>query len=328
MSGCWSRMWTSATSVRRRRVASPSRRCSARTAAASGVPIRSSTPGIARRTARSRRGSARASEAGRRAASPAATRAAEASSASGGRPSASRRDLANGAAPCRAAARMAVRATSSSSSSTSRRSASSNGRGSLSARRAASRRVRRPRAPSSADHRLEERLRRLEALLAQAGEHRHHRRADREVGEVAEVPQPRERVHVGVAREVEERLGPDLEVGIVQQRLHPRQDRPVARLVQDPEGATAHLGVRVLEQAAHRGVGRGRVAADGHHVEGVQDLLRVHSLEPGGEHLGRLPVEHLRRGAIGVEAVLLQALAQRGHVATVRPRGQDAATGR
>ena len=173
------------------------------------------------------------------------------------------------------------------------------------------------------DHRLEERLRRLEPLLAQAGEHRHHRRADREVGEVAEVRQPRERVHVGVAREVEERLGPHLEVGIVQQRLDPRQDRPVARLVQDPEGPTAHLGVRVLEQAAHRGVGRGRVAADGHHVEGVQDLLRVHSLEPGGEHLGRLPVEHLGRGAIGVEAVLLQALAQRGHVAPVRPRGQD-----
>ena len=69
-------------------------------------------------------------------------------------------------------------------------------------------------------------------------------------------------------------------------------------------------------------MGSGRVAADGHHVEGVEDLLRVHSLEAGGEHLGRLPVEHLRRGAIGVEAVLLQALAQRGHVAPVRPRGQ------
>ena len=67
---------TSATRIRRRRVASPSRRCSARTATASSVPIRSSTHGIARRTARTRRGSARAREAGRRAASPAATRAA------------------------------------------------------------------------------------------------------------------------------------------------------------------------------------------------------------------------------------------------------------
>ena len=64
-------------------------------------------------------------------------------------------------------------------------------------------------------HRLEEGLRRLETLLAQAGEHRHHRRAHGEVGEVTEVREPRERVHVGVAREVEERLGPDLEVRIL-----------------------------------------------------------------------------------------------------------------
>ena len=177
--------------------------------------------------------------------SPAATRAAAASSARGGRPSRPRRELANGAAPCRAAARIAVRATSSSSSSTSRRSASSNGRGSLSARRAASRRVRRPAAPSSAT---------IDSKSGCAASRRSSpRRAStattaartEKSGKSPRSRRPRERVHVGVAREVEERLGPHLEVGIAQQRLDPRQDRPVARLVQDREGAAAHLGVRV-----------------------------------------------------------------------------------
>ena len=131
-----------------------------------------------------------------------------------------------------------------------------------------------------------------------------------------------------MACEVEERLRPHLEVGIPQERLGLGDDRAVARLVQDREHAAAHLGVGVAEQAAHGGVGRGPVAAHRHEVQGVEDLPRVHCLQPRGEHLRGLPVEDDSRGALGVEAVLLQALAERRHVAPVHPRGEDEATRR
>ena len=322
-------MWTSATSVRRRRVASPSRRCSARTAAASGVPIRSSTPGIARRTAGSRRGSARAAEAGARAASPAATRAVDGllgewrlaepledgarerrrpvprGRADGGSrhlvvfvlDQPAQRVLERQGQPLRQAGRLEARPP--------------------------------PESALLRDHRLEERLRRLEAVFAQAGEHRHHRRADREVGVVAEVREPR---RAGPRRRGARGRGAP--------RSAPRGGGRAAgpRPAAGPPGRPPRSGSRGRAGAPRgpacssrprtAGWAAAECAADGHHVEGVQDLLRVHCLEPGGEHLGRLPVEHLRRGPLGVEAVLLQALAQRGHVAAVRPRGQDAATGR
>ena len=173
------------------------------------------------------------------------------------------------------------------------------------------------------DHRLEERQRRLQPLFAEPGQHRHHRRPDREVGVVPQVPQAGEGIHVGVAREVEERFRPHLEVRVAEQRLGLWHDRAVAGLVQDREGATAHLRVAVAEETAHRGVGGRRLTAHRHEVEGVEDLPGFHRPEAGGQHLRGLPVEDHRRGALGVEAVLPQALAQRGHVAPVHPGRQQ-----
>ena len=178
-----------------------------------------------------------------------------------------------------------------------------------------------------ADHRLEERLRRLESL-PQPGQHGHHRGAHREVGVVSQIAEASDRVHVRVAREVEEGLRPHLEVRVAKQRLRPRHDRPVAGLVQDRQGAAAHLGVAVVEEAAHRGVGGGRLAAHRHEVEGVEDLAGIHGPEPGGDHLGRLPVESHRGGTLGVEPVLPQAFPQRVHVTPVHPGGLQEPAGR
>ena len=78
-------------------------------------------------------------------------------------------------------------------------------------------------------HGLEEGPGSLQAVVAEAGQHRHHRGAHGEVGVVPEVLQAGERVHVGVAREVEQRLRAHLQVGVVQQGLGLRDHRAVAR---------------------------------------------------------------------------------------------------
>ena len=126
-----------------------------------------------------------------------------------------------------------------------------------------------------------------------------------------------------MAREVEERFRPHLEVRVAEQCLGLCQDRAIAGLVQDREGPTAHLRVAVAEETAHRGVGGRRLTAHRHEVEGVEDLPRFHRPEAGGQHLRGLPVEDHRRGALGIEPVLPQTLAQRGHVAPVHPGRQQ-----
>ncbi len=104
--------------------------------------------------------------------------------------------------------------------------------------------------------------------------------------------------------------------------LGPRQHGALAGFGEDPQGAGAHLRVRVVEQAAHGGV-RGRAAAESHHVERVEDLPRVRGGEPRGEDLLGLAVHDRRVRPLGVDAVLLQRLLERRHVAAVHARGED-----
>ena len=280
--------------MRSRRAASPSSRWSARTAAASGVPIRSSTAGIARRGAVGAAGPRAPREAGRRAASR-PRRGRRGLLGERGPPSCASRSVANGAAPCRAAARIAVRATSSSSS----------------CHQAAQRVLERQRQPLREagrlearppaglarlrDHRREERLGRLEPLAPSRASTATTAARTEKSGKSPRSLQPGERVHVRVAREVEERLGPA-------PRAWGRAAAP--RLAAGPTGRPPRSGSRGRDGAPRgpRGSSRPRTAGCAavawrptrQHVEGVQDLLRVDPPEPGREHLGRLPVEQRR----------------------------------
>ncbi len=121
--------------------------------------------------------------------------------------------------------------------------------------------------------------------------------------------------------QVEERLGPDLEVGVPEERLRLREARTVSRLVEGGERAAPHFRVRVAEEAPHRGW----VAAPCRPTAIRSSAYRISrgSSASSREEGRRLPVEHRRRGALGVQAVLPQPLAQRRHVPPVHPRREE-----
>ncbi len=168
-------------------------------------------------------------------------------------------------------------------------------------------------------HPLEHQLRRLEVLRASGpGQKRDHRRADREVGEVADLLDEGQRIGVGVPRHIEQRLGAHLEMRVAEQFLDFTAHREDVGLRQQRHGPQPHLG-RLVGQQARDGRMHGAGVRRLEQAERVEDLGRI-AAQLAGQHLGRIAVEHRRAGPLGVDAVLVDAVLQVGHVARARRR--------
>ena len=132
----------------------------------------------------------------------------------------------------------------------------------------------------------------------------------RGVGVVAEVLHARDGVDVGVPREEQECLRAHLHRGVAQQLFGPQQRGALAGLREDAQRATRAPPCPGGSSRPRTAGWAAAVPADRHQVERVQDLPRVLRLQPGGEERRRLPVEHRRVRALGVEAVLPEPLAR------------------
>ena len=174
--------------------------------------------------------------------------------------------------------------------------------------------------PLLGDHRLEHQPRSILSLLSEPRQDGDNRRADRGVGEVAEVLHPGYRIHVGVAGQVEQRLGPDVHAGIGQEGLDALDDRPIPGVPENLERPATHLGRRVVEQSLYPRM-RGLVGVSRHEIEGVEDLLGIHALQARREDVGGGAVEDRRARPLQIEAVLRDALLESPDVAAIGGRG-------
>jgi hypothetical protein len=164
------------------------------------------------------------------------------------------------------------------------------------------------------DHLLQQHPRRLQVLggagMSQVG---HEGRPNRGVGEVTELLDPRQGIHVGVAGEIEQRLGAHAELRVPKQALDASADRGVPGGVEDGDRLPADLGRRVIEQAADRGMGR-LLPARLEHAQRIEDLLRVRDPQTVGQDVSGRAVEDVGGPALGVHPVLLDGSAERLHV--------------
>ncbi len=175
-----------------------------------------------------------------------------------------------------------------------------------------------------AGHRPEQHARRFEVLVA-AGPavERDHAGADREVGEVAEGVDLGQRIDPGVVRQPEQRLGPHLDVGIVQQPLGLGPDRQVGGGPQRGQRPGADGGRLVGQERADGVEGRPPPALrEG--PQHVEDGLGIAGVEGLGQHRRGRSIHGRRGRALDVEPVLVQAVGDR----RPRSRGAGPAPGR
>ena len=137
--------------------------------------------------------------------------------------------------------------------------------------------------------------------------------ANREILEVAELLDLRQRIDVHLARQVEERLGPHAEVGILEHLDRRRADLAIAGRAEQRQRPPPDVGLGMQQQRAQRRLPAARLL----HLEQserVADLRRVAARQLRAQRLGRRLFDRGRGRALGVEAMAMDALVDRPDV--------------
>ena len=119
-------------------------------------------------------------------------------------------------------------------------------------------------------------------------------------------------------RQIEERLGADPEVGVLEHLDRGGADLAIAGRAQERQRTAADIGLGMMQQHAER-----RLPAPGllhlEQPERVADLRRVAARELRAQRLGGGLLDRRRRRPLGVEAMAMDALVDRPDVLAAQP---------